>query len=341
VDPIAQDFRKLRKEAEEKGLFKANIWFFVGMLFHILAFEGIAWAILYLFGNNWITWLIASVALCTAQAQAGWLQHDLGHLSVFFKSSRLNHAAHHFVIGAIKGASSRWWNFRHFRHHAKPNIIAKDPDVAYCWLFLFGKKIPNSWGSRKRGFMPYTLQHFYWFLFGPPIILTVYFHIEIIYYVLYYFQVIDILAIIVFVARYQLMFAPLVGGGWAVMKLYMFARFLESHWFTWVTQMNHIPMDIDRDTRKDWVSLQLQSTCNVEQSLFNDWFTGHLNFQIEHHLFPTMPRNNLHLIAPVAQALCKKHGIKYESKGLWQAFADIVESLKQSGQIYYDAYHHR
>lgn len=27
---------------------------------------------------------------------------------------------------------------------------------------------------------------------------------------------------------------------------------------------------------------QLAATCNVEQSFFNDWFSGHLNFQIEH-----------------------------------------------------------
>lgn len=28
--------------------------------------------------------------------------------------------------------------------------------------------------------------------------------------------------------------------------------------------------------------LQLQATCNVHKSAFNDWFSGHLNFQIEH-----------------------------------------------------------
>ncbi|NWX75474.1 FADS1 desaturase, partial [Uria aalge] len=59
-------------------------------------------------------------------------------------------------------------------------------------------------------------------------------------------------------------------------------RYLESTWFIWVSQMNHIPMDIDYDRNKDWVSTQLHATCNVNQSLFNDWFTGHLNFQIEH-----------------------------------------------------------
>lgn len=59
-------------------------------------------------------------------------------------------------------------------------------------------------------------------------------------------------------------------------------RFLESHWFVWATQMSHLPMNIDRDKELSWFKSQLLATCNVEQSFFNDWFSGHLNFQIEH-----------------------------------------------------------
>ena len=57
---------------------------------------------------------------------------------------------------------------------------------------------------------------------------------------------------------------------------------MESHWFVWTTQMSHLPMDISRDQDEDWVTAQLKATCNVDQSWFNDWFSGHLNFQIEH-----------------------------------------------------------
>ena len=59
-------------------------------------------------------------------------------------------------------------------------------------------------------------------------------------------------------------------------------RCLESHWFTWVAQSNHVPMDVKADEAEPWVKLQMHATCNVERSFFNDWFTGHLNFQIEH-----------------------------------------------------------
>uniref|UniRef100_A0A8C2U8G9 Fatty acid desaturase 1-like n=1 Tax=Coturnix japonica TaxID=93934 RepID=A0A8C2U8G9_COTJA len=116
--------------------------------------------------------------------------------------------------------------------------------------------------------------------------------------------------------------------------------YLESTWFIWVSQMNHIPMHIDYDQNKDWVSTQLHATCNVNQSLFNDWFTGHLNFQIEHHLFPTMPRHNYWKAAPLVKALCDKHGIEYKSKTLLRAFVDILNSLKESGEHWLEAYLH-
>lgn len=86
---------------------------------------------------------------------------------------------------------------------------------------------------------------------------------------------------------------------------------------------------------------QLAATCNVEQSFFNDWFSGHLNFQIEHHLFPTMPRHNLPKVAPLVRSLCAKHGTEYLEKLLLWALQDIIGSLRKSGQLWLDAYPHK
>lgn len=66
------------------------------------------------------------------------------------------------------------------------------------------------------------------------------------------------------------------------MYAFFYFRFIESYWFVVTTQMSHLPMAIDRDQNLNWFRLQLSTTCNVEQSFFNDWFSGHLNFQIEH-----------------------------------------------------------
>jgi len=126
---------------------------------------------------------------------------------------------------------------------------------------------------------------------------------------------------------------------------YFIMRTVHGNWFVWVTQMNHIPMEIDFDRQEAWVPMQLHGTCNVRSTPFNDWFSGHLNFQIEHHLFPTMPRHNLYKIAPQAKSLCEKHNIPYIVKpSLLAAWRDILGSLKTSGdvwQAHYDAYHHR
>ena len=98
-------------------------------------------------GSHWSGSLLTNFS---RQAQAGWLQHDLGHLSVF-KSRELNLLAHRFVIIHLKAASSAWWNYRHYLHHAKPNIAEADPGPPPPHLpSLLGGAVParNRAGTR-------------------------------------------------------------------------------------------------------------------------------------------------------------------------------------------------
>ncbi|XP_064598225.1 acyl-CoA 6-desaturase-like [Liolophura sinensis] len=335
--PLMKDFRDLRKKLEDMNLFKADRIFFLLTVGQILLFELIAWVIFYCMGTGWVPFLLASLFLVTAQAQAGWSQHDFGHLSVFRKS-KWNHIVHIFIINFLKGASADWWNYRHYQHHAKPNIIRKDPDIRMEMLFLLGKQQPVEFGKKKKGFMPYNYQHNYFYLVLPPLLLPLYFNYEIPYFLISRRKWGELAWMLSFFLHYCLLFGCFLGV-WGTLGLYLFVRFLESHWFVWTTQMNHIPMAVEREQRLDWVTMQLKATCNVKQSWFNDWFSGHLNFQIEHHLFPTMPRHNYHKVAPLVQSLCRKHGLNYQSKGLFEAFKDIVVSLKESGELWYEAYH--
>ncbi|KAK7506439.1 hypothetical protein BaRGS_00002551 [Batillaria attramentaria] len=336
---LIKDFRELRRKAEDMGWFHASPVFFTLILLHIIALEVGAWLLLYYFGTGWLTLLAASVLLVTAQAQAGWAQHDFGHLSVF-NSSRLNHITHIFIINFLKGASSAWWNYRHYQHHAKPNRISMDPDIRMDKVLVLGKVQPVEWGQKKKtGFFGahFNYQHEYFFFVMPPLLLPLYFNYEIPYFLITRKMWNELFWMGTFFLRYCLMFYTFFGV-WGAVTFYLWIRFLESHWFVWTTQMNHIPMDVSRDQNEDWVTMQLKATCNVDQSYFNDWFSGHLNFQIEHHLFPTMPRHNLHKVAPLVRSLCKKHGIHYQSKPLFTAFRDIVGSLKDSGELWYEAY---
>lgn len=334
--PWMEDFRKLRQTAEDMNLFKTDPTFFVLIMAHILFFDFLGWFVMYKFGTSWIPYIIGAFFLATAQAQAGWSQHDYGHLSVF-RSSRLNHWTQVFVLNFFKGASCDWWNYRHYNHHSKPNIIRKDPDIRFDHLFLLGKVLPLEWGKKKKGVLPFQHQHYYFFLVMPPLLLPLYFNYEIPYFIISRKRWWELFWMLTFHVRFQFMFHSMLGF-WGVLGLYMVVRFIESHWFVWATQMSHIPREVDYDHRDDWVSMQLKATCNVEQSFFNDWFSGHLNFQIEHHLFPTMPRHNLHKIAPLVKSMCDKYELEYINKSLFQAFADIVGSLKESGEMWYEAY---
>uniref|UniRef100_A0A674ABJ3 Fatty acid desaturase 2 n=1 Tax=Salmo trutta TaxID=8032 RepID=A0A674ABJ3_SALTR len=288
---LVQDFQALRDHVEREGLLRARLLFFSLYLGHILLLEALALGLLWVWGTSWSLTLLCSLMLATSQAQASWLQHDFGHLSVFKKSS-WNHVLQKFVIGHLKGASANWWNHRHFQHHAKPNVFSKDPDVNSLHVFVLGDTQPVEYGIKKLKYMPYHHQHQYFFL-----------------------------------SKFLNTFHGFL--------------FLESHWFVWVTQMNHLPMEMDHERHQDWLTMQLSATCNIEQSTFNDWFSGHLNFQIEHHLFPTMPRHNYHLVAPLVRALCEKHGVPYQVKTLKKGIIDVVRSLKKSGDLWLDAYLHK
>uniref|UniRef100_A0A8C3MJN5 Uncharacterized protein n=1 Tax=Geospiza parvula TaxID=87175 RepID=A0A8C3MJN5_GEOPR len=293
---LVKDFRELRATVERMGLLEPNQLFFFLLLAHILLLDTAAWLILFYFGTSLLPFVFSLLLLTISQVQASWLQHDLGHLSVFRKT-KWNHLLHKFVMCHLIGASAKWWTLLHSQHHAKPNCFHKDPDIdMHPFLFTLGKKFSVELGIKKKKYMPYNHQHKYFFIseyLYPPAIPC------------------------------ETCFSCCL---WFCLLAYYFIfRMLESSWFVWVSQMNHIPMDIDYDKNLDWVSTQLLATCNVEQSLFNDWFTGHLNFQIEHHLFPTMPRHNYCKVAPLVKSLCAKHGLEYQCKPLLTAFADIVQ----------------
>uniref|UniRef100_A0A8C3PMW2 Cytochrome b5 heme-binding domain-containing protein n=1 Tax=Calidris pygmaea TaxID=425635 RepID=A0A8C3PMW2_9CHAR len=314
---LVQDFRELRATVEKMGLLEPNQLFFFLHLAHILLLDTAAWLILFYFGTSLMPFIVSLVVLTISQGQASWLQHDLGHLSVFRKP-KWNHLLHKFVMCHLIGASAKWWTLLHSRHHAKPNCFRKDPDIdMHPFLFTLGKKFSVELGIKKTKYMPYNHQHKYFFI-------SEYLHSP------------DLAWMLTFYIRFFLTYGSLLE-----IKSLLAYYFIFSSWFVWVSQMNHIPMDIYYDNNLDWVSTQLQATCNVEQSLFNDWFTGHLNFQIEHHLFPTMPRHNYWKVAPLVKSLCAKHGIEYQCKPLLTAFADIVHSLKNSGELWLDAYLHK
>uniref|UniRef100_A0A4W5KHI1 Fatty acid desaturase 2 n=1 Tax=Hucho hucho TaxID=62062 RepID=A0A4W5KHI1_9TELE len=277
---LVQDFQALRDHVEREGFLRARLLFFSLYLGHILLLEALALGLLWVWGTSWSLTLLCSLMLATSQAQASWLQHDFGHLSVFKKSS-WNHVLQKFVIGHLKGASANWWNHRHFQHHAKPNVFSKDPDINSLHVFVLGDKQPVEYGIKKMKYMPYHHQHQYFFLIGPPLLIPVYFHIQI-----------------------------------------LRTMFLRQDWVDLAWSM----------------SFYLRFIC-CYYPFFG--FFGSVALISFVSLFPTMPRHNYHLVAPLVRTLCEKHGVPYQVKTLQKGIIDVVRSLKKSGDLWLDAYLHK
>lgn len=333
---VTKDFDRLTEELTDEGMFESNIWFYVANLVSIIAMDVAAWYYVHIGGVEnggiFLYWCLAAL-MCTAQAQAGWLQHDFGHCSVF-ENATWNYYAHQFTISHMKAASKHWWQSRHHRHHAKPNVVLKDPDCSDALpTFMFGE----AYFDCRRWYIPAMIpfQKYFWFLLGPPTVTTLLFFAQCIYYMINRKKYWDMFWVMSYFVRFGCTYGPYLGLGGTV-KLYFAMRILETQWFTWVTSMSHLPMPMskDEDSPKDWFTLQLSTTQNVEPGYFNDWFSGHLNYQIEHHLWPTMPRHNYFKVYKRTRALAEKHGYEYRQRGFFQAICDIVEKLDIVAEAY-------
>ena len=74
---------------------------------------------------------------------------------------------------------------------------------------------------------------------------------------------------------------------------------------------------------------QLASTRNITSHWYSHWFHGGLEMQIEHHLFPQLPRHQLHAVAPRVRALAEKHGVAYVETGFLEALVHCLRDLRR------------
>ncbi|KDO15957.1 hypothetical protein SPRG_18514, partial [Saprolegnia parasitica CBS 223.65] len=97
-----------------------------------------------------------------------------------------------------------------------------------------------------------------------------------------------------------------------------------------VFSVGHNGMEVfDKDSKPDFWKLQVLSTRNVTSSVWIDWFMGGLNYQIDHHLFPMVPRHNLPALNVLVKSLCKQYDIPYHETGFIAGMAEVVVHLER------------
>jgi len=81
----------------------------------------------------------------------------------------------------------------------------------------------------------------------------------------------------------------------------------------------------------DFLHRQVLTSRNIHAHPWTDFWYGGLNYQIEHHLFPGMPRNRLKQAQPVIKSFCQAHAIPYHKTGVLRSFQEIFQHLHQIG----------
>jgi len=131
---------------------------------------------------------------------------------------------------------------------------------------------------------------------------------------------------------------------WKALILFLVSDLVTSWILAFVFQVNHIIPQakwpkVDNDTRMvnmDWAEMQIATTLDYAHG---DWwttfFTGALNYQVTHHLFPYISQIHYPDIAPIIKDHCKQHGIQYHHlPTFWDAFKAHLEYLSIMGATY-------
>jgi fatty acid desaturase len=322
-------YAALSRQVRQAGLLERHPRYYLGRIVLTAAALAGGWAAVVLVGNSWWQLLVA-VYLAAVFTQIGFLGHDAGHFQIF-RSRRAN-----YVVGLLNGnlgigLSYGWWVAKHNRHHAHPNTEDADPDIGTGALAFTADQATASRGVLR---LVYRYQAYLFF----PLLLTEAFHLH----------VASIRALIgrpcrnrtweaallaVHVAGYLtvlfLVLSPVKAVVFIVVQQGLFGLYLGCSFAP-----NHKGMTIlDADDRSDFLSRQVLTSRNVRGGPLTDFALGGLNYQIEHHLFPSMPRPNLRRSQPLVAAFCQQHGLPYCHTSLAASYAQALRHLNTNGKL--------
>ncbi len=254
-----------------------------------------------------------------AFTQVAMFGHDVGHRQAF-RGSRTNYVARFICGNFLLGVSHSWWNTKHNQHHATPNHLEKDPDVRFPIVVFSASQI----ASRGRALRPLiAFQAFVFPLLFPFQALNMRF--TSVGHLLSGVASKPILQGIVMAGHFALYGALLVNlGSWQIaLAFFAIHHAAFGLYNSSVFASNHKGMPvIEGDARPDFLREQVITARNVHGQPLTDFLYGGLNYQIEHHLFPTMPRKNLRRAQVIVRAFCEQRGIPYHATGLFASYRE-------------------
>lgn len=335
-----KDVGDMRKELMRLNLFKTNKLYYVWKVLSNLALLLFALGLVKFVGG-WKGVLSGAIVLALFWQQCGWLAHDFLHHQVF-ETREFNNVMGVLVGNIWQGFSTSWWKNKHNHHHAVPNVTDSvaggDPDILTAPLLYWSEKLIE---GEDLNDLPKFLLKYQYILYWP--ILCMARTSWLIQSVLYQFDkrnkfvtgdtlyAFEILGLIL----HHLSFFHVLSWIPTLSQKIVFtivSQALGGLFIGVVFTVGHNAMDVlthEEMTRQDFIRLQVRTTRNVTPSLFNDWFTGGLNYQVEHHIWPTLPRHSLPKASKILKAFCRKHNLPYQCEGLIEGNAQVCRLLSR------------
>ena len=323
-------YAELSREVRKTGLLSKRPGYYSLKVGGNLLLLAAGWTAFALVGRSWWQLLIAAF-LAVMFTQTAFIGHDAGHHQIS-GSKRLDNLLGRLHGNLLVGLSYGWWISKHSRHHAHPNQVDRDPDIgggaiAFTRDHARARSGPGAWLARHQA----------WFFFPMLLLEGLNLHVagvrallartgvsrtaritetalltaHIGGYLTALFWVLSPAQAVCFVLVQQGLFG-----------LYMGCSFAPNH--------KGMPI-LTKDDTTDYLRRQVLTSRNIRGGRFTDFVLGGLNYQIEHHLFPSMPRPNLRRAQALIRAFCAQHGVTYHETGLLHSYAEVLRHLHEVG----------
>jgi fatty acid desaturase len=325
---ITHSYTALAQRAREAGLQGRATWFYALLFGGLMIGLGGAATGLILLEDSWLQLLIAA-GLGVIFTQLAFLGHEASHRQIL-SSGKANDRVGRVLATFFVGISYSWWMNKHNRHHANPNKINNDPDIAVDTISFLEED-----AAASRGFVRWlTKRQGFWFF--PLLTLE---GIN-----LHRLSITSLfrrgpikgrwLELGLMALRFGIYFAAIfwllpvgmafafIGVQMAVFGLYMGSSFAPNH--------KGMPI-IPRDVKLDFFSKQVRTSRNIRGGWWATALMGGLNYQIEHHLFPSMARPHLRQVRTLVREHCRSLDVPYTETSLIRSYAIVIAYLNRVG----------
>jgi fatty acid desaturase len=329
ASPRGSDYAILSRQVRQAGLLDRRPRYYTWKITLTATALVLGWAAFAVIGDSW--WQVGvAVFLAIAFAQIAFLGHDAGHSQVF-RSRRANDLLGVACGNLGTGLSYGWWNGKHNRHHAHPNTEDADPDIMISVLAFSAARARAGRGVQRLIF------RYQAYLLIPMLFLEAAgLHAS------------SIRAVTRPGCRNRAWEATLLAAHFAA---YLGAVFFvlppaKAVVFILVQQgllgfylgcsfaPNHKGMPVLAASDKtDFLRRQVLTSRNVHGGWLTDFALGGLNYQIEHHLFPSMPRPNLRRAQALVAAYCTDRGVPYARASLLGSYGQALRHLDAVGRL--------